>query len=75
MIEKLIDLKTFITAILLSFFGWFLSKVYSYFDIKIKRIDSIEELKKNFDNFKEEYKEDNKELKDKIDTIFKTLIK
>ena len=75
MTEKLIDLKTFITAILLSFFGWFLSKVYAYFDIKIKRIDSIEELKKNFDNFKEEYKEDNKELKDKIDTIFKTLIK
>jgi hypothetical protein len=72
--KELIDFKTFITATLLSFFGWFLSKVYSYFDVKIKRIDSIEELKKDFDNFKTEYKEDNKELKDKIDTIFEKLI-
>jgi len=73
--KELIDFKTFITATLISFFAWFLSKVYGYFDVKIKRIDSIEELKKEFENFKIEYKEDNKELKEKIDTIFDKLIK
>ena len=74
MLKDLIDIKTMITALVLSFFGWFLTKIYSYFDIKIKRIDSIEELKKDFENFKLEYKEDNKELKEKIDTIFNRLI-
>jgi hypothetical protein len=75
MVKELIELKTFVTALLLSFFGWFLSKVYSYFDVKIKRIDSIEELKKDFEVFKTEYKEDNKEIKEKIDTIFEKLMK
>jgi hypothetical protein len=73
--KELLDVKTFVTALLLSFFGWLLSKIYSFFDIKIKRIDSIEELKKEFENFKIEYKEDNKEIKEKIDTIFEKLIK
>ena len=73
--KELLDVKTFVTALLLSFFGWLLSKIYSFFDIKIKRIDSIEELKKEFENFKIEVKEDNKEIKEKIDTIFEKLIK
>ena len=73
--KELLDVKTFVTALLLSFFGWLLSKIYSFFDIKMKRIDSIEELKKEFENFKIEYKEDNKEIKEKIDTIFEKLIK
>jgi hypothetical protein len=73
--KEVLDVRTFVTALLLSFFGWLLSKIYSFFDIKIKRIDSIEELKKEFENFKIEYKEDNKEIKEKIDTIFEKLIK
>jgi hypothetical protein len=73
--KDLIEIKTLITALVISFFGWVLSKVYSFFDIKIKRIDSIEQLKKDFELFKIEYKEDNKELKEKIDTIFEKLIK
>jgi hypothetical protein len=73
--KELLDVRTFVTALLLSFFGWLLSKIYSFFDIKIKRIDSIEELKKEFENFKIEVKEDNKEIKEKIDTIFEKLIK
>ena len=75
MLKELIDIKTMITALILSFFGWVLTKLYAFFDLKIKRIDSIEELKKDFDNFKTEYKEDNKELKEKIDTIFEKLMK
>jgi hypothetical protein len=75
MLKDLIETKTLVTALIISFFGWLLSKIYSFFDIKIKRIDSIEQLKKDFELFKQEYKEDNKELKEKIDTIFEKLIK
>ena len=75
MLKELIDIKTMVTALILSFFGWVLTKLYAFFDLKIKRIDSIEELKKDFENFKIEYKEDNKELKEKIDTIFEKLMK
>jgi hypothetical protein len=75
MLKDWIETKTLVTALIISFFGWLLSKVYSFFDIKIKRIDSIEQLKKDFELFKQEYKEDNKELKEKIDTIFEKLIK
>ena len=75
MLKELIDIKTMVTALILSFFGWVLTKLYAFFDLKIKRIDSIEELKKDFENFKIEYKDDNKELKEKIDTIFEKLMK
>jgi hypothetical protein len=75
MLKDWIETKTLVTALIISLFGWILSKLYSFFDIKIKRIDSIEQLKKDFDLFKQEYKEDNKELKEKIDTIFEKLIK
>ncbi len=73
--KDLIEIKTLITALVISFFGWVLSKVYSFFDIKIKRIDYIEELKREFENFKQEVKEDNKEIKEKIDVLFEKLIK
>jgi hypothetical protein len=75
MLKDWIETKTLVTALIISLFGWILSKLYSFFDIKIKRIDSIEQLKKDFELFKIEYKEDNKELKEKIDTIFEKLIK
>jgi hypothetical protein len=72
--ERLIEIRTLISALLISFFGWLLGKVYAYFDIKLKRIDSIEELKKEVYDFKQEYKEDNKEIKGKIDMIFEKLM-
>ena len=64
MLKDWIETKTLVTALIISLFGWILSKLYSFFDIKIKRIDSIEQLKKDFELFKIEYIEDNKELKE-----------
>ncbi len=75
MINNLLDFKTFITASVISFVAWLFAKFYSFFDSKIKRIDSIEELKKEFNSFKEEYKEDNDELKNKIEKIYEKLMK
>lgn len=73
--DKLMETKTVITAFFISIVGWLISKLYNFFDIKIKRIDSIEELKKDFDNFKVEQKEDILELKSKIDNIHDKLMK
>ena len=73
--DKIIEFKTIVTAFIISFIGWLFSKFYSYFDVKIRRIDSIEELKKDFSLFKEEYKENHKEIKEDINKLFDKLLK
>lgn len=73
--DKIFELGTIATSFVISFVGWVFLKAYSYFDVKIKRIDSIEELKKDFEDFKVEQREDIFELKKKIDKIYDKLIK
>ena len=73
--DKILEYKTIISAVIISFILWIFNKVYSFFDSKIKRIDSIEELKKDFENFKDEQRSDIMDLKTKIDKIHDKLIK
>lgn len=73
--DRFLELKTIISATFISLIAWVFTKTYAYFDVKIKRIDSVEELKKELKEFKEQYNKDNQEIKDKIDTIFNNLIK
>jgi len=80
--DKIVEYKTIVGAITLSFLGWITQKIASIISGKIKKIDTIESFRQDYDNsekqhivYRTELKEDIKEIKEKIDTIFSTLIK
>ena len=69
--KEFLEIKTIVTGSIMAFFGWLITKIYGYYDGKIKSIDSISELKKSVSDLES----DVKELNHKVDKLIENMIK
>ena len=73
--DKILEVKTVITTLFILFVGWVFNKIYLLIGGKIKKIDSIEQLKKDFYDFKKDQREAHLEIKSKLEDIHNKIYK